>query len=253
MINKIINGDCLEIMKEIPDNYVEMILCDLPYGMTAPKWDEHIDIQKLWNEYNRILKKNGTVALFASQPFTTKIIQSNEKEFRYCWYWLKNQGTNFFHAKRMPIRKIEEICIFKKGKYYPQITDGHIPTNSAKGCSNGKAYHGTNTRDYEGGKTTRFPTNILEFKCVDNYSRLHSSEKPVDLLEYLIKTYTDENDLVLDNTMGSCSTGIACINTDRNFIGIEKELEHFTNSKKRVEEKRKEKEFIVVTSFGEQM
>ena len=153
----------------------------------------------------------------------------------------------------MPIRKIEEICIFKKGKYYPQITDGHIPTNSAKGCSNGKAYHGTNTRYYEGGKTTRFPTNILEFKCVDNYSRLHSSEKPVDLLEYLIKTYTDENDLVLDNTMGSCSTGIACINTNRSFIGIEKELEHFTNSKKRVEEKRKEKEFNVLTSFGDGM
>ena len=221
--------------------------------MTAPKWDEHIDMVELWKQYNRIIKKNGTIALFASQPFTTKIISSNEKDFRYCWYWLKNQGTNFFHAKRMPIRKIEEICIFKKGKYYPQITDGHIPTNSAKGCSNGKAYHGTNTRDYEGGKTTRFPTNILEFKCVDNYSRLHSSEKPVDLLEYLIKTYTDENDLVLDNTMGSCSTGIACINTDRNFIGIEKELEHFTNSKKRVEEKRKEKEFNVVTSFGDGM
>ena len=221
--------------------------------MTAPKWDEHIDMVELWKQYNRIIKKNGTIALFASQPFTTKIISSNEKDFRYCWYWLKNQGTNFFHAKRMPIRKIEEICIFKKGKYYPQITDGHIPTNSAKGCSNGKAYHGTNTRDYEGGKTTRFPTNILEFKCVDNYSRLHSSEKPVDLLEYLIKTYTDENDLVLDNTMGSCSTGIACINTNRSFIGIEKELEHFTNSKKRVEEKRKEKEFNVLTSFGDGM
>ena len=207
--------------------------------MTAPKWDEHIDMIELWKQYNRIIKKNGLLYLLHShlQP------KFQQKDFRYCWYWLKNQGTNFFHAKRMPIRKIEEICIFKKGKYYPQITDGHLPTNSAKGCSNGKAYHGANTRDYEGGKTTRFPTNILEFKCIDNYSRLHSSEKPVDLLEYLIKTYTDENDLVLDNTMGSCSTGIACINTDRNFIGIEKELEHFTNSKKRVEEKRKEKRF----------
>jgi len=246
-------GDTIEQMKLIPDKSIDFICCDLPYGMTAPKWDEHIDMDELWKQYNRIIKKNGTIALFASQPFTTKIISSNEKDFRYCWYWLKNQGTNFFHAKRMPIRKIEEICIFKKGKYYPQIMDGHIPTNSAKGCSNGKAYHGTNTRDYEGGKTTRFPTNILEVKCVDNYSRLHSSEKPVDLLEYLIKTYTDENDLVLDNTMGSCSTGIACINTDRNFIGIEKELEHFTNSKKRVEEKRKEKEFNTVTSFGDGM
>ena len=234
MINKIINGDCLEIMKEIPDNYVEMILCDLPYGMTAPKWDEHIDIQKLWNEYNRILKKNGTVALFASQPFTTKIIQSNEKEFRYCWYWLKNQGTNFFHAKRMPIRKIEEICIFGKGKYNPQITKGHVPTNSAKGCSNGKAYHGTNKRDYEGGKTTRYPNNVLEFKCVDNYSRTHSAEKPVELCEYLIKTYSNEGDLILDNCMGSGTTCLGAKNLNRKFIGIEKNKEYFEIAQKRI-------------------
>ena len=148
----------------------------------------------------------------------------------------------------MPIRKIEEICIFKKGKYYPQITDGHVPTNSAKGCSNGKAYHGINKRDYEGGKTTRLPNNILEFKCVDNYSRLHSSEKPVDLLEYLIKTYTDENDTVLDNTMGSCSTGIASINLNRNFIGIELEQEFFDISINRVNEKQKEKDFTLIIS-----
>jgi site-specific DNA-methyltransferase (adenine-specific) len=246
-------GDTIEQMKLIPNKSIDLICCDLPYGLTAPKWDEHIDMVELWKQYNRIIKKDGTIALFASQPFTTKIISSNEKDFRYCWYWLKNQGTNFFHAKRMPIRKVEEICIFKKGKYYPQITDGHIPTNSAKGCSNGKAYHGTNTRDYEGGKTTRFPTNILDFKCVDNYSRLHSSEKPIDLLDYLIKTYTDETDMVLDNTFGSCTTGIACINTNRNFIGIENNKDYFNISLNRVEEKRKEKEFTVVTSFGEQM
>ena len=233
---EILLGDCLELMKDIPNGSIDMILADLPYGMTAPKWDEHIDMVELWKQYNRIIKKNGTIALFASQPFTTKIISSNERDFRYCWYWLKNQGTNFFHAKRMPIRKIEEICIFKKGKYYPQITDGHIPTNSAKGCSNGKAYHGTNTRDYEGGKTTRFPANILEFKCVDNYSRLHSSEKPVDLLEYLIKTYTDENDLVLDNTMGSGTTGLACLKTNRQFIGIEKEKQYYDIAVRRLSE-----------------
>jgi len=220
-------GDCLEIMDNIPGNSVDFICCDLPYGMTAPKWDEHIDMVELWKQYNRIIKKNGTIALFASQPFTTKIISSNEKDFRYCWYWVKNQGTNFFHAKRMPIRKIEEICIFKKGKYNPQITDGHIPTNSAKGCSNGQAYHGTNTRDYEGGKTTRYPTNILEFNCVDNYSRLHSSEKPLDLIKYLIETYTDENDIVLDNTMGSGTTCLAAKELNRNFIGIEKEPKYY--------------------------
>ena len=232
-------GDTIEQMKLISDKSIDFICCDLPYGMTAPKWDEHINMVELWNQYNRIIKKNGTIALFSAQPFTTKIISSNEKDFRYCWYWLKNQGTNFFHAKRMPIRKIEEICIFKKGKYNPQITEGHVPTNSAKGCSNGKAYHGTNTRNYEGGKTTRYPTNILEFSCVDNYSRLHSSEKPVELLEYLIKTYTDENDMVLDNTMGSCSTGIACINTNRTFIGIENNKSIFDLSIKRINENKK--------------
>jgi site-specific DNA-methyltransferase (adenine-specific) len=220
-------GDCLEIMSNIPNNSVDFVCCDLPYGMTAPKWDEHIDMVELWKHYNRIIKKDGTIALFASQPFTTKLIASNEKDFRYCWYWVKNQGTNFFHAKRMPIRKIEEICIFKKGKYNPQITDGHIPTNSAKGCSNGQAYHGTNTRDYEGGKTTRYPTNILEFNCVDNYSRLRSSEKPLDLIKYLINTYTNENDIVLDNTMGSGTTCLAAKELNRKFIGIEKEPKYY--------------------------
>lgn len=220
-------GDTIEIMSKLDSNSMDFICADLPYGQTAPKWDRYIDIEQLWKQFKRILKKDGTVALFSAQPFTTKLISSNEADFRYCWYWLKNQGTNFFHAKRMPIRKIEEICIFGRGKYNPQITDGHIPTNSAKGCSNGVAYHGTNVRDYEGGKTTRFPTNILEFNCVDNYSRLHSSQKPLELLEYLIKTYTDENDMVLDNTMGSGTTGLACKNLNRNFIGIENNIEYF--------------------------
>ncbi len=140
MENKVHHGDCLEVMKQISNNSIDMVLCDLPFGITAPKWDEQINMSELWKQYNRILKKDGTIALFSSQPFTTKLISSNEKDFRYCWYWIKNQGTNFFHAKRMPIRKLEEICIFKKGKYYPQITEGHIPTNSAKGLSNGKVY-----------------------------------------------------------------------------------------------------------------
>lgn len=220
-------GDCLELMNGIADKSIDMILCDLPYGTTAPKWDKHIDIKKLWKQYNRIIKKDGTIALFAAQPFTTKLIASNEKDFRYCWYWIKNQATNFFHAKRMPVRKVEEICIFKKGRYYPQITDGHIPTNSAKGCSNGKAYHGTNKRDYEGGKTTRFPNNVLDFKCVDNYSRIHSSEKPVELIEYLIRTYTNEGDTVLDNCVGSGTTIIASENTGRNCIAMENDEEAY--------------------------
>jgi len=125
MRSVLVHADCFDVFPYIADKSVNLILCDLPYGMTAPKWDEHIDMVELWKQYNRIIKKNGTIALFASQPFTTKIISSNEKDFRYCWYWLKNQGTNFFHAKRMPIRKIEEICIFKKGKYYPKPNHFH--------------------------------------------------------------------------------------------------------------------------------
>ncbi len=234
--NEIYLGDCLEVMKQIPDKSIDFICCDLPYKMTAPKWDKNIDLSKLWNQYNRIIKENGTIALFSAQPFTTKLITSNYNNYRYCWYWLKNQGTNFFHAKSMPIRKIEEICIFKNGKYYPQISEGHTPTNSAKGVSKGKAYHGTNTRYSEGGKTTRYPTNILEFKCVDNYSRIHSSQKPVELVEYLIKTYTDMYDIVLDNCIGSGTTAVACIKTGRKFIGIEKKQTEYNKAKKRIDE-----------------
>jgi len=232
--NKIIFGDCLDIMPHIPDSSVDMVLCDLPYGITAPDWDKLVDMDNLWKQYKRIVKPNGTIALFSSQPFTTKLISSNEKDFKFCWYWLKNQGTNFFHAKRMPIRKIEEICIFMGGKYNPQISDGHIPTNSAKGCSNGQAYFGKNKRNYEGGKTTRFPTNILEFKCVDNYSRVHSSEKPINLCEYLIKTHSDEGEVVLDNCAGSGSSLLAARNTGRIFIGIEKEKEYYDIASKRL-------------------
>ena len=230
------HGDCLEVMKDIESGSVDMVLTDPPYGTTAPKWDNVIDFNLLWVELNRVIKKDGIVAMTSSQPFTTELIKSNQNKFKYVWYWIKNQGTNFFHAKRMPIRKVEEVCIFgtPKSLYNPQHTDGHILTNSAKGCSNGKAYHGTNTRDYEGGKTTRFPTNILEFDCVNNYERVHSSQKPVALMEYLIKTYTNEGETVLDFTMGSGTTGVACKNLNRNFIGIELDENYFNIACRRI-------------------
>lgn len=235
MKQEIILGNCIDKLKNIEDKSVNFICIDPPYGITAPEWDIIVPFDYLWNEFNRIGKLNSMIAIFASQPFTTQVISSNIQKFKYCWYWKKNQGTNFFHAKRMPIRKIEEICIFGGKIYYPQITDGHIPTNSAKGCSNGKAYFGTNTRDYEGGKTTRYPTNILEFKCVDNYSRLHSSQKPLDLVEYLIKTYTLEHDVVLDCFAGSGTTLIASKNLNRQFIGIEKEESYYNIILKRLD------------------
>jgi len=221
------HGDCLELMKNIPDKSVDFVFIDPPFGLTAPKWDSIVSFDSLWSEFNRIGKNGYITAIFGCQPFTTKVISSNINNFKYCWYWNKNQGTNFFHAKRMPIRKVEEISIFGGRLYYPQISEGHVPTNSAKGCSNGKTYHGKNIRNYTGGKTTRFPDNILNFKCVDNYSRAHSSQKPVELLEYLIKTYTKEQDVVLDCFAGSGSTLIAARNLNRQFIGIEKEKEYY--------------------------
>lgn len=235
-IDKVVYGDCIELMQLLPDLSVDLVFTDLPYGTTAATWDIQLDVSVLWRSYNRLLKPGGVVLLFASQPFTAKLIASNETEFKYCWYWLKNQGTNFYHANRMPIRKVEEICVFKGNKYNPQIVDGHMPTNSAKGRSIGNVYFGDNVRDDVGGKTTRFPTNILEFKCVNNYIRVHSAQKPVDLCEYLIRTYTDAGDCVLDNCAGSGSIGVACAQSKRSFIGMELDFASYAVAHARIAE-----------------
>jgi len=230
-------GDCLQLMFEIPDNSVDMVFCDMPYGTTACKWDSVLDLDLLWVQYKRLIKADGVIALTAAQPFTTNLICSNKEWFKYCWYWHKNQGTNFFHAKRMPIRKIEEVLVFSTSNkaYKPQITSGHIPTQSAKGTSTGNIYHGNNIRNEQGGKTTRYPDNVLQFKCVSNYKRMHPSEKPIELIEYLIKTYTNAGDVVLDNCMGSGTTGVACKKLNRKFIGIELDDTYFETAKKRIE------------------
>lgn len=239
VLYKIKQGNCLEIMPQIPSGSVDMILCDLPYGTTACKWDTVIPFEPLWSEYKRICK--GSIVLFASQPFTTELIHSNLKNYRYSWVWKKNFSTNFFHAKSMPLRNTEDICVFYKGSYNPQKSEGHIPTQSAKGSSNGVLYYGNNTRDYAGGDTTRFPTTVLEFDAHDPKNRLHPTQKPVDLCEYLIKTYTNEGEWVLDNCMGSGTTGVAAVNTGRNFIGIEQEEKYFTIAKKRIDEAQQSK------------
>lgn len=237
---ELLKGDCMEAMKSIPEGSVDFVLCDPPFGMTAGKWDAPLPFWDLWELYGRVCKPNATICLFACQPFTTHLISTNLSNFRYCWYWIKNQATNFFHASEMPLRKVEEICVFgnKDGLYFPQYKEGCEPTRRAVGCSNGRCYHGDNTRNYEGGSTLRFPTNVLDFKCVDNYSREHPNEKPVELLSYLIRTYTCEGDTVLDNCMGSGSTGIACLECNRNFIGIEKEDKYFAIAESRIGEKR---------------
>ena len=237
MVNgNLMKGDCLELMKSIPDGSVDMVLTDPPYGTTACKWDSVIDFTLMWAELNRVIKPNGAIVLFGSEPFSSALRMSNIKQYKYDWVWVKNVSTNFLHAKRQPLRNTENIHVFYKkcGKYYPIKSTGHIPTQSAKGCSNGVLYHGKNTRNYSGGETTRYPKTTIEFDVVDLKNRLHPTQKPVDLLEYLIKTYTKEGEVVLDFTAGSMSTAIACISTNRKGIMIEKDEHYFKVGSDRV-------------------
>jgi len=231
-------GDCLERMKEIPSGSVDMVLTDPPFEVIACDWDSAIPFDKMWSEINRVLVKDGVVALFGTEPFSTKLKFSNIKFFKYDWVWIKNLSTNFLHAKRQPLRNTENIHVFykKSGRYFPIKSDGHVPTSSAKGSSNGVLYHGKNTRDYKGGDTTRYPKTTLEFNVVDPKNRLHPTQKPVALLEYLIKTYTQENETILDFTIGSGSTGVAAKNTNRKFIGIELDQNYFEIAKKRIQD-----------------
>lgn len=227
-------GDAIEKMASLPDKSVASIITDPPYGITAAKWDSSVDWNEFWRQAKRVCR--GSVVMFASQPFTIPLISSNIKNFRYWWIWKKNFSTNFFHAKRMPMRNTEEICVFFKGTYNPQKTQGHVPTQSAKGSSNGVLYHGANKRNYLGGDTDRYPTTVLEFNAVDPKLRVHPSQKPLDLLEFLVLTYTNEGEIVLDPFMGSGSTGIACANMKRGFFGVERDLEYFELARKRLEE-----------------
>lgn len=229
-------GDCLQLMLEIPDNSIDMVCCDPPYGTTACKWDSVIDIEKMWASITRIVNGNGAIALMASQPFTTILINSNLKHFKYCWVWEKNLLTNHLHAKRQPMRKTEDIIIFHQGAsyYYPIKTTGHKPTQSAKGTSEGVIWGGVNKRDYKGGDTDRYPTNIIKCDAPSKVTRIHPSQKPVGLMEYLIKTYTNPDETVLDFAMGSGTTGVACKKLGRKFIGIELDENYFQSAKKRI-------------------
>lgn len=234
--NRIYNGDCLELMKDIDDKSIDMILCDLPYGTTKCKWDEAIPFDALWKQYKRIIKDNGAIVLTSAQPFTTKLINSNLNMFRYCWYWKKNQVTGFPFAKFQPLRCVEDICVFykKTPTYNPQ---GLIKLDKPRKQSNNSTrnefvYNKTNLRDKEYiTQYTNYPRQVLNFKC--QREGLHPTQKPVALFEYLINTYTNEGELVLDNCIGSGTTAVACINTNRNFIGIEKDENHYNTAIKR--------------------
>ena len=235
-------GDCLEIMKNIPDKSVDMILCDLPYGTTECKWDKFIDNKSMWEHYNRILKESGNIILFASQPFTTKLIESNSKMFRYEIIWIKTRPTGFANANYRPMKKHENILIFTKAStstagnnhatYNPQ---GLIECErKVKRTSRGYQGERQNSKDEYVSKFTNYPTSIVEFPSEGK--TVHPTQKPVDLLEYLIKTYSNDGEVVLDNCMGSGSTGVACKHTNRKFIGIEIDEKYFEIAKKRIEE-----------------
>lgn len=228
------NVDCLEGMNLVDDKSVDMILTDLPYGTTQCKWDIIIPFEPLWEQYNRIIKDNGAVVLFSQMPFTASLVSSNLKDFKYMWIWNKHYCRGFLNAKKQPLRTTENICVFYKNQctYNPEMRKGKLRQkgNSSKqrGCY-GK---------YEPIKTVNdeyYPTDILDFVGVPNSELKHPTQKPVDLLEYLIKTYTNEGEIVLDSCGGSCSTGVACHNTGRKFIGFEKDEEIYKVGKERLD------------------
>ena len=223
---QLFKGDCLEIMKCIPDNSVDMILCDLPYGTTACKWDSVIPFEPLWEQYKRIIKDNSAIVLFGSEPFSSALRMSNIKDYRYDWIWEKEQGANFMLCKYQPYKVHETISVFskKRHKYYPQMTEGK-PYISGKGTSGDITGNVKKVQTKNNG--TRYPRSIQKFNTNKSKGSLHPTQKPVALLEYLIKTYTNEGETVLDNAMGSGSTGEACLKTNRNFIGIEQDDKYF--------------------------
>ena len=235
-------GDCLELMKNIPDGSVDLVLCDLPYGTTRNKWDSIIPLDSLWEQYKRVIKDNGAIVLFSAEPFTSLLITSNIQWFRYDLIWSKTQGSDFLNANRKPLRSHENICVFykKQPTYNPQKTDGK-PYKAKSGettSTNFGKFNGNHYTENKDGK--RCPLSVLRFTGEHSRGKQHPTQKPTDLLEWLIKTYTNEGETVLDNCMGSGSTGVACVNTNRRFIGIELDEGYFNIAKERIEKAIKE-------------
>jgi len=238
---KLMRGDCLELMNGIPDGSVDMVLCDLPYGTTACKWDTVIPFEPLWEQYRRVVKPKGAIVLFGSQPFSTVLGASAIEHLRYSFVWDKVFAGNFVQAKRMPLKTHEDILVFCTGgtspAYYPQMSQRDTPIKSGGNSQKaGKAIR-MKPKDYTLDKTytEKFPDTILRFSSRDGERGLHPTQKPVALCEYLIRTYTDQGETVLDNTMGSGTTGVAAVNTLRRFIGIEKDEKYFQIAKARIE------------------
>lgn len=236
MIN-LYQGDCLDIMKDIESKSVDLILCDPPYGTTACKWDSVIDLPKMWEQLNRIIKPNCPIVLTAQTPFDKLLGASNIKNLKYEWIWEKTAATGHLNAKKQPMKAHENVLVFYEGQcnYYPQMTDGHKPTNSfTKRNGDGECY-GKTVEISGGGSTTRYPRSVQVFKSDKQKVSLHPTQKPIALMEFLIKSYTIEGQTVLDFTMGSGTTGLACKNLNRRFIGIELDEIYFNIAKERIQ------------------
>lgn len=234
---KLINDDCLIAMNDIPANSIDMILTDLPYGTTQDEKDKPLDLEILWKQYTRIIKDNGVIALWAQSPFDKILACSNMSLYRYEWIIEKTKGTGHLNAKKMPLKCHENVLVFYKKlpHYYPQKTTGHKPVNSfTKHTDNGVNYGSSVIGISGGGNTDRYPRDVLTFKWDTQISSLHPQQKPVKACEYFIKTYTNEDDTILDSTMGSGTTGIAALKLNRNFIGIEKDSERYIIAKNRI-------------------
>ena len=244
------NGDCLEVMKQIPDKSVDLILCDLPFGTTASNWDKIIPAKKLWERYEALISNVGSIVLFASGQFMPYLLTSNLALFKYQWVWVKNRSTNFVHAKNRPMTKCEYILVFSKAPmgHISQLGDkrmvynpqGLIPCQQIQHASKNRFGTTTGKRPSHKSEYIReyinYPSDVLlNFSEAVGTKKLHTNEKPINLLEYLIKTYTNEGDTVLDNCMGSGSTGVACVNTGRDFIGIELDEKYFNIAKERID------------------
>lgn len=239
-INRTYLGDCLELIpKYIEDKSIDMIFCDLPYGTTQNKWDSVIPLDKLWSEYERVIKDNGAIVLFSAEPFTSVLINSNPKLYRYDLIWDKKLSSGFLNSKRMPLRRHEQIIVFYKKlpTYNPQMeTRGKV---RKKGITTETGKHTTNYGKFKNTvseNNTYYPTSILEFSNANRSEKVHPTQKPLSLIEYMIKTYTNEGDLILDNTCGSGTTGLGAKNLGRNYIMIEQDPKYFEIAKARVGE-----------------
>lgn len=230
-------GDCLELMKQIPAGSIDMIWSDLPYQSTQNHWDYMINLDKMWEQYHRIIKGNGCIALWGQAPFSHILAMSNLKNFRYEWVIEKTKATGHLNAKKMPMKAHENVLIFyrKLPTYNPQMTEGHTPVHSyTKHTTDGSCYGETKIGISGGGSTQRYPRDILQFKWDTQKSSLHQTQKPVEACEYFIKTYTNKGDIVLDSCMGSGTTGVAALNLERKFIGIELDEKFFEIAKERI-------------------